>query len=348
MIAAGLNPQRIGTPKYIAVGVAAGLALPLIFFGRLTLFGGESSDVSGVVNEADSSDPIDLQSPAVMPSAGTSVPALSCEEGAQVFIAEAAPLIEEFGDMGGVAVSTPRIGLGPVIHDMQRIVRDLEGVPVPSCARDARRLLLGGHNKLLDGLLEFMGGASEAQILGVSQQGALDIHNALSQMTALRSGLPTPTPNPLPTQTPVPTPLPTATPMPAGSAFMVDNWQVYVERIEIVDSISFQSDGSTEKAGGRFALLFLSVTNRGLSPDTFNSWGDLIIRDGEGRGFGENIMASFYAQVQYNTDYGASINPDQTEHVVSAFDISTDSDVYLLVPGILAGNSQFSVLLNIP
>lgn len=153
--------------------------------------------------------------------------------------------------------------------------------------------------------------------------------------------LTTPTPSPIP-----PTATATPTPLPVGSTITVNNWQIRVTNVVIADSLS--SYGKTEKARGRFAILFLTITNKGYSPDTFVPVGILEIRDASGRAFVENAVATAYAMFNYNTDIGADINPDASANVVAVFDISKTSPRYVLTPGELAGSSSGSVLLDIP
>lgn len=138
---------------------------------------------------------------------------------------------------------------------------------------------------------------------------------------------------------------PTATPLPAGSSIVVNNWEIKVDKIIIAPSVS--AFDREEKAQGRFALVFMSVTNRGLSTNTFVAFGTVDVMDAQQR-FQENAVASSLAQTQYNTDIGAYINPDATNHVVAVYDISVESAYYLLVPGMLAPQNGMSLLLDVP
>ncbi|MGD0749840.1 MAG: DUF4352 domain-containing protein [Anaerolineales bacterium] len=166
------------------------------------------------------------------------------------------------------------------------------------------------------------------------------------------SAIPTLLPNenlaPLPSEipTPFPTPIPTPTSYPLGSSIVINKWQTQVKKVITVPTISFNNE--TEKAAGRFALVFMSVTNLDLSPQTFGAYGIMQIQDSDGRKYDENPVASFDAQIQYNTDIGADINPDATANIVAAFDIPNESAYYLLVPGLLAPQNGVSLKLNIP
>ncbi len=92
----------------------------------------------------------------------------------------------------------------------------------------------------------------------------------------------------------------------------------------------------------------MEVTNRGLSPETFIAFGTLDVRDASGQRFEENNLASFYAQDLYGTDICAEINPDQTKHCVAVYDISQQSDFYMLIPGSLADPDAPRAILNVP
>jgi hypothetical protein len=149
--------------------------------------------------------------------------------------------------------------------------------------------------------------------------------------------------------TPFPTPIPTATAHPLGSSIVIEKWQIKVNKIITVPSISYNN--MLEKAAGRFALVFMTVTNRDLSPQPFVAFEVVEIQDANGQTYDENTIASDYAQEQYKTDNeGTLINPDSTQNVVAAFDISNGSAYYLLVPGLLPSVNKNieSLLLDIP
>jgi hypothetical protein len=147
--------------------------------------------------------------------------------------------------------------------------------------------------------------------------------------------------------TPAP-PIPTPIRIPAGGTMTVDNWEIRLERIEIAETITSPSSRLRHNASGRYALLFMDVTNRGLRPDTFVAFGTVEIEDAEGRRYEEDFIASIVAQYVYGTDINADINPDATDHVMAAFDISTRTSSYRLVPGSLADSYSGSIALSIP
>jgi hypothetical protein len=169
-----------------------------------------------------------------------------------------------------------------------------------------------------------------------------------SFQTPFPNFLATDTNTPFPVNTNTPLPLPTMTSYPNENTIVIDDWEISVDKVLMATSITSTVSGSMEKAAGRFALVFIHVTNRGLHPRTFVGDGILAVRDTEGNLYEENIMATVYAMDKYDTDSGANINPDATEYVVSVFDISLKSAWYALVPGPLAPNTGVQLLLNIP
>lgn len=175
-------------------------------------------------------------------------------------------------------------------------------------------------------------------------RGLAEVIQPLQGACDLRSFAPTQSPTPWLVVTDTPTVTPT--PLPVGSYLVVENWRIQIERIETAQSITFND--KVEIASGRFALLFMSVTNLGLSPDTFVSIGTIEIQDASGQRYMADTMTTMYAEFQYDTDISAGINPNATKHVVAVFDISEESDSYLLVPGTLAPPNEARVLLDIP
>jgi len=259
----------------------------------------------------------------------------------------------EFADTVEVASSTPRVALAPVVQDLQRIKRDVADIPAPSCARSASNLIIRGMDGVVNGFVDFMADVSDTLAQRELEQGLLDITNGTEQLAALASGQATPVPRALPTSTPVPTPFPTPTPLPAGSPFVIEDfygnpWQIRVTEVLVADTLGSTVSSSVVKASGRFVIVFMEVTNRGLSPSTFIAFGTVDVQDASGRRFEENNMATFYAQNLYGTDLCAHINPDQTMSCVAVYDVSQQSSYYLLVPGTLADPYAPRVLLDVP
>jgi hypothetical protein len=155
-----------------------------------------------------------------------------------------------------------------------------------------------------------------------------------------------PAPSPTPQLSPTRARAEVVEPAPSMSSMSVDNWEIRLERIATVPSLT--ALGMKLKAAGRFAILFLAVTNRGLRPDTFVAFGTVDVQDGQGGRFQEDPPASGLAQWIYETDIGARINPDDTKHVAAAFDVSQDGKFYVLVPGSLAKEHSGRIEFQIP
>jgi hypothetical protein len=161
-----------------------------------------------------------------------------------------------------------------------------------------------------------------------------------------------PTAVPFPTFPPLPTATSTATPLPPGSDILITgitsgNWRVSIEKILITKSVS--AYGSTTKAGGQFALIFLNVTNLGNDPDLFSGFGQVQVRDSSGKFFDEDGIVSTDAAMNYNVDFGSFIQPGDTTKRIVAFDLPMSSPSYYLVPNsILAEDNGQSILLVFP
>ncbi len=279
--------------------------------------------------------------------------AVFCQPLARDYSEKIHPFMIEFADTIKVAESTSRIALGPIIQDMQRIRRDIADVSVPSCVQGASSLIVNGMDNIVNAFIDFMGDVSDTLVQRKLNQGLLDLNNGTEQLIALVSGQATPVPKKLPTNTSIPTPFPTPTPLPAGSSFVIkDNdgnpWEIRVTKELVVDKLKPTFSDEVEKAAGRFLIVFMEVTNKGLSPETFMSYGTLDVNDASGQQFQENSIASFYAQDIYSSDICADINPDETKFCVSVYDISKQSNFYLLVPGILADHYGPRILLEVP
>jgi hypothetical protein len=151
----------------------------------------------------------------------------------------------------------------------------------------------------------------------------------------------------LPTPT-VYVPVPTETPLPPDSTIKIQNWQIQVVKVDTVEQINFQ--GEIRKANGRFALLYLSVTNVGNVTNTFvGTFSYLDIVDNNFVRYEEDFVASFEAQVQKNMDMnGFQIAPGETRTVLVVYDISKDGDSYYLEPGLLEKEFKGKVSLEVP
>ena len=176
---------------------------------------------------------------------------------------------------------------------------------------------------------------------------------------------PVPTPTPIPTQTLHPTdtprppqtphatdtPLPPPTPVPAGSPFTIGDWELRVDKVEVVPSLTLPLIDVTETATGQFALVFLSVTNRGSGPDIYTEVGDMLIQDSLGRQYKPRLGLNEWAETLNGIKPTGFTNPNETVQTIAVFDIAENSSPYYLVPGILAemeGSTDWKIRLDIP
>lgn len=126
-------------------------------------------------------------------------------------------------------------------------------------------------------------------------------------------------------------------------------WEISVESIIFSDSLTSPITGRVDKASGRFAIIFLSVTNRGLSTDSFvSATGQLEIRDAKGKSYTEHLFAPMSAQEIYKTESGLNIPPDATAHIVTVFDVSKESASYILKSSNLSTSESSGLLLEVP
>ena len=323
--------------------------------------------------------PVDAPTP--RPTSTPTTPRVSavCQTLTQEYLAQIQPALEEWDDTVEVANSTARIALSPLVSDMKRIQRQVEAVDSPDCARHAKGLLTRGMDEVIDAFLAFMSDESDSVVSLLFSAGYEEMMRGLEELTALAEGRVPATSTPLPTRAPptatrtrvisaavathtrvisISTPIPstptrlvptqTATLIAASGTMTVDNWEIRVERIETADTITSPYSDDMYKAAGRFVLVFIAVTNRGLRPDTFVAFGTVDVQDAEGRQYEEDFVVGAIAMGIYNTDIGASINPDDTKHVVVAYDISQQSAWYRLVPGSLADSHSGNIALSIP
>jgi hypothetical protein len=297
--------------------------------------------------------PSTSQNPPIPLATSTQKSSTSCKTLTQSYIGNILPLMDEYGKAFELASSTPRISLGNPIENMQRIRQEVSTISAPECVNQARNLILQGMDGINNSQIKYANFESESVFDQDMAQGFLDIHNGTAQLTALASGQISPSPQILPSNTPFPTAHPTATALAAGESFVINDsdgnpWQIRVTNVLTADTLSSPSDHSTEKAAGRFAILFLEVTNRGLSPDTFVAYGFLDVKDATGHVSRENPIAFLYAMDIYGTDLCAAINPDESNNCVAVYDVSTQSDFYLLVPGLLVDPSGPKIRIEIP
>ena len=277
----------------------------------------------------------------------------SCLESVTIYMEHGLPLALEFAEAAQLAES--RAGAAVAAQDMERIARDLQSLPMPECAQEPAELMTNGYSTLARGYTAFAAGEPDSVVDPILAQGLLDSRNGLQQIVALTYGQPTPTLLrnmddlvSLPTTVPIRTRVPNSTPMPSGRSFRVGDWELRVEKVEIVESLS--TSISTRRARGRFAVVFLAATNRGLATDVHISAGDIAVEDRYGSRSELDLSATPMALIKYDM-LGGLIHPDETGKALAVFDIHEDAGPYTLVPGMLAssgGPADWEVLLDIP
>jgi hypothetical protein len=162
---------------------------------------------------------------------------------------------------------------------------------------------------------------------------------------------PTPTetvvPTPGPTALPAPTALPTSTPIPAplppGSTLRAGNWEVRVDRVETVDAVHSAAGDQSVQASGRFALVYLALTNTGVQPAALHA-SRVLIQDAAGNEYRNNNTASAYASSPGCADFVLDLESGGAACLVAAIDIPAQGGVYALG---LTGGTQW-VLLDLP
>jgi hypothetical protein len=116
-------------------------------------------------------------------------------------------LMREFDDASTLAASRPREELAASIADLQRIRRDAEDQPTPSCLATLKTHQVSHMNSVINTLIAFMGGADKATVdQGIAL--ARDQHDKYTLELARLLGitvepassitLPSPTPTPSP------------------------------------------------------------------------------------------------------------------------------------------------------
>lgn len=154
---------------------------------------------------------------------------------------------------------------------------------------------------------------------------------------------PRPTGTPRPTPTLPPTPTPTPAPLPQGSPISAGNWRVRVDRVEIAESLSPPSGDRTTTAEGRFAVVFLTATNRGRRSETLHA-STVYVEDAEGGRYPNDDLASAYASSTGCQDFALDVEPGGSTCIVAAFDISDQSSFYIL--SLFGANER--ILLDLP
>ena len=162
---------------------------------------------------------------------------------------------------------------------------------------------------------------------------------------------PTPTatvePTPGPTELPTPTAPPTATPVPAplppGSTLTAGNWAVRIDRGELADAVTSAAGDQSVQPSGRFALIYLSVTNTGVQPAALHA-SRVLIQDAAGGEYRNNDLASAYVSSPGCADFVLDLPTGASACLVAAVDIPAQGGSYTLS---LTGASDW-LMLDLP
>jgi hypothetical protein len=160
---------------------------------------------------------------------------------------------------------------------------------------------------------------------------------------------PEPSPTPQPTRLGQPPPTaqatrpPRAEPLPMGSALYTSNWGVRLDRVQIADVVTSSAGDRSAQAEGRFAVLYLTVSNRASAPQNVHA-SILYIEDGQGLQHHNDNLASAYASQAECRDFALDVAPDSMVCLVAAIDIPLEGGPFLLG---LNGTGD-SILLEIP
>jgi len=154
-------------------------------------------------------------------------------------------------------------------------------------------------------------------------------------------------PTPGPTQPPSPTAPPTQTsvpaPLPPGSTLRAGNWQLRVERVEITDAVFSAAGDESIQASGRFALIYVAVTNSGFQPAALHA-SRVLIQDAAGSEYRNDNLASAYASSPGCADFVLDLGPGASACLVAAIDVPVQGGTYALG---LTGVTEW-VLLELP
>lgn len=289
--------------------------------------------------------------PVILLELTTSTP--SCQNEVFSYMRDTAPLVDQL-DLNSAALSgavdnDDMSELRLAVEELQLISDEYSKIDPPECAKYGHDLILAGLDRGIIALSLLIGGTHPANITDELESSLITMQSGYDHIFALAFGDPTPTPiSSSRIRKQIPTPMSAATPMPSGSAIMIDNWQIIPQRVEIQHELWLSE--SLIKPAGRFALVFMSVTNRGLRPNTFSAFGTLDILDEKNNRYEEDVQAHFYAFWLYESELSLAVdvNPDETVLTFAVYDISESSAYYVMVPGLLAEESSGTVYLNVP
>lgn len=96
-------------------------------------------------------------------------------------------------------------------------------------------------------------------------------------------------------------------------------------------------------AEGRFALVFLTATNRGRGSEALHA-STVYVEDADGSRYANDDLASAYASSAGCLDFALDVEPGESTCIVAVFDISDQSSLYIL--SLFGANER--ILLDLP
>jgi hypothetical protein len=94
----------------------------------------------------------------------TNTPNPCAPENIEAEIQKAHKYMREFDDASSLAASRPREQLSDAIADLQRIRREAEDQPAPSCLSDLKTYQISHMNAVINTLIAFMGGTDQQTV----------------------------------------------------------------------------------------------------------------------------------------------------------------------------------------
>ena len=113
--------------------------------------------------------------------------------------------------------------------------------------------------------------------------------------------------------------------------------------MEIRDSLASSAGDRIVEAAGRYALVFLTVTNRGSRLETLHA-SSVYIVDAEGNRYQNDDLASAYASSADCLDFALDLGSDESACLVAVLDISQQSSSYVF--SLFGANG--TILLAVP
>jgi len=116
-----------------------------------------------------------------------------------------------------------------------------------------------------------------------------------------------------------------------------------VERVEITDAVFSAAGDESIQASGRFALIYVAVTNSGFQPAALHA-SRVLIQDAAGSEYRNDNLASAYASSPGCADFVLDLGPGASACLVAAIDVPVQGGTYALG---LTGVTEW-VLLELP